>query len=303
MNVLTENTRAYLATLAMGLERDPISLDGWSCLHIPQLEASTATSVRYSRISLKAQFEAALQNDSGSVILCDDGDMIVVQKTAPSRAQTELAQRLIHLRDGASPKAERISIYDLKRDWRAVRWILRGKAAQGLEEEGLPPLSSLLGRQQEASPLTSEMEAFKDLFDSARQQRRIMTPLKVLVVEDDAITQRLATKILEDSTRLITAETAQEAIEMYLVHAPDMVFLDINLPDGSGLDVLQSLKACDPDAYIIMFSSQDKLEVIIDTLNAGASGFIAKPFHPARLRHYVNTRTLEAGQNMGMVMY
>jgi len=73
----------------------------------------------------------------------------------------------------------------------------------------------------------------------------------------------------------------------YMTYQPDVVFLDINLPDKNGYEVLQWIMRNDPGANVVMFSSNDHMDNITDALDAGASGFIGKPFIKKQLLDYI----------------
>ncbi|HOO51553.1 MAG TPA: response regulator [Alphaproteobacteria bacterium] len=105
----------------------------------------------------------------------------------------------------------------------------------------------------------------------------------VLLVEDDAFTQQLVKLAIKDEFEIISAETALQALAYYQRHLPDMVFLDIQLPDGNGINLLQKISAADANNYIVMLSSHTQKEKIIECQGFGAKGFIGKPFTRQRL--------------------
>ncbi len=65
---------------------------------------------------------------------------------------------------------------------------------------------------------------------------------------------------------------------MYLTYAPDIVFLDIELPDIEGHRLAQLLKAIDPNAYIVMVTANNYAEDVAKAIENGAKGFIVKPY-------------------------
>ena len=111
--------------------------------------------------------------------------------------------------------------------------------------------------------------------------------MRVLLIEDDPVTRWIVRKSLRHACRFATAPTASQAYAMFQSFQPDIVFLDINLPDQSGRAVLEWILRNDPGVRVIMFSSNDNLDNIAQTLEKGASGFIAKPFLKEELLHYV----------------
>ncbi len=93
-----------------------------------------------------------------------------------------------------------------------------------------------------------------------------------------------------ESYAMISAHNAQQAKRylIYLLYAPDVVFLDNGLPDASGFDVLKQILLCDPDAFVVIFSSDDYPENITKARNEGAVGFVGKPFRKEQLQEYIH---------------
>lgn len=132
-----------------------------------------------------------------------------------------------------------------------------------------------------------EISALQEVFAEAKKLRRARCPAHVLVVEDDALTRRVVINALGDSNAMITEENAQDAVASYLLHAPDVVLLDIGLPGKDGFSVLDQIMLLDQDAFIVMFSSHSDSITVNKALCAGAKGFISKPFKKEDLYNYV----------------
>ncbi|HEX7057174.1 MAG TPA: response regulator [Bacilli bacterium] len=108
---------------------------------------------------------------------------------------------------------------------------------------------------------------------------------KVLVV-DDATFMRMALKqILLESGFEIVGEAAngQEAVEMYRSLRPDIVTMDITMPDMDGIQALKEIKEIDPSAKIVICSAMGQQGMIIDAIQSGAKDFIVKPFQKDRV--------------------
>lgn len=116
---------------------------------------------------------------------------------------------------------------------------------------------------------------------AARRKRRD-EPL-VMVVEDDRFTAHYASNILSSEFDLIVCKDGEEAIEAYIESAPDIVFLDIHLPGLSGHEVLQTIYAADPKAFVVMLSVDTVRDNIIRASKMGARKFLKKPFTKERL--------------------
>jgi DNA-binding NtrC family response regulator len=105
-----------------------------------------------------------------------------------------------------------------------------------------------------------------------------MTRDKVLVVDDDRQNRWTLAEALRGWGYNVTeAETVCGAIAAFDAERPAAVLLDINLPDGSGLDVLGDIKRKTPEAVVIMVTGQVLAEDVITALRGGAYDFIAKP--------------------------
>ena len=132
--------------------------------------------------------------------------------------------------------------------------------------------------------------------EATARLRKARSPLHIMVVDDDPVTQRLVKGLLGARYRVTLCSTVQQAVAEYPGVMPDLVFLDIDLGDKqfSGLDVAYTLAMQDKNANIVMLTSNDKPETIAIAGRAGAYGFLAKPFGVSRLMHYVEE--CEAGK-------
>lgn len=74
------------------------------------------------------------------------------------------------------------------------------------------------------------------------------------------------------------AETGQIAIELYEKVKPDLVILDILMPDMNGLEALRRIREIDPDARVLMCTASEQSSHVQEALSLGAKGYIVKPF-------------------------
>lgn len=132
-----------------------------------------------------------------------------------------------------------------------------------------------------------EISMLTEIFMEAKKRRGARAPAHVLVVEDDPLTRRVVVGGLGSSYAMITEENARGAVSSYLLHAPDVVFLDIGLPDIDGFSVLDQIMTVDPDAFVVMFSSRDDAISVNKAMAAGAKGFVGKPFKKETLRDFI----------------
>lgn len=280
MRIQIENTDQMIHDLATTIRTDPPSVEAWQCQHINIAEHTPEGLPINQLASLAKQYQGSFKDCDADVIFCKDGDVLVISKTISNHDMHVLAIdicRVLNL-----PNHIEVTHYDLSTHWREVHTLLHKKVAS------LPiQLNALLDDAAEIHSF-GEIDALQEVFESVKQTRQGRNPMHILLVEDDKVTRRLVSNVFKEDFAVITAESAEDAITNYLLYAPDIVFLDINLPDTNGFSVLKQIIALDKDAYVIMFSGNSYLDNVTHALTQGASGFVAKPFKREKLTHYIH---------------
>src|SRR3990172_10270182 len=111
---------------------------------------------------------------------------------------------------------------------------------------------------------------------------------RVLVVEDEPnISDVIRRGLIFQKFEVDVAYSGAQALELAGDHMPDIVILDLMLPDMDGVDVCQRLRAAD-DVPIIMLTARDAVSDKVEGLEAGADDYITKPFHFAELLARIN---------------
>jgi two-component system, NtrC family, response regulator AtoC len=112
---------------------------------------------------------------------------------------------------------------------------------------------------------------------------------QVLVVDDDAATRQLLTRLLaHPSVEVHAVQTGQAALQRADEIGPDVVLLDLRLPDVDGVSVLGDLKSRHPETSVIMMTAFGQIEAAVEAMRKGATDFLEKPFsHPDKLRFSV----------------
>ncbi|CAM3711711.1 response regulator [Rheinheimera salexigens] len=115
-----------------------------------------------------------------------------------------------------------------------------------------------------------------------------MQQAKILLVDDIDYTRQLlrnnimslakSKTVAVDNFQFFNANSALSAMNIFSLQSPDIIFLDIELPDGSGLDLLAKIKRVKPDCFIVMVSANSTLENVQSSIKSGAATFIVKPF-------------------------
>lgn len=117
-----------------------------------------------------------------------------------------------------------------------------------------------------------------------------MTPTsKVLVVEDDMHIRRLLRTALERMKYVVAeAETARDALSLLEIEKPDVVLLDLGLPDRDGLEMIQLIKA-KSTATLIVVSAREAIDAKVAALDLGADDYLTKPFDTEELLARIRT--------------
>ncbi len=112
----------------------------------------------------------------------------------------------------------------------------------------------------------------------------------VLIVDDASFMRMMIKDILEKNDFEVTGEAkdGQEAVELYKEKSPDLVTMDITMPEMDGIAALKEIKAFDPNAKVIMCSAMGQQAMVIDAIQAGAKDFIVKPFQADRVLEAIN---------------
>lgn len=100
-----------------------------------------------------------------------------------------------------------------------------------------------------------------------------------LVLEDDSIALTFMQMVLKDSFSNISINTASSLAEAYKVldeFTPDIALVDLNLPDGSGVELLDRLRAYTPECFSIVMTAHEDEEYLFSALRAGAQGYLLK---------------------------
>lgn len=120
---------------------------------------------------------------------------------------------------------------------------------------------------------------------------------KILFVDDEPLIRWTLKEALRGwGYEPIEAQTAAEALELFVQTQPAAVLLDINLPDGSGLELLREFKQRKPQTVIIMISGAVLIENTIAALRGGADDFIGKPLNLPELEYALQARLENQGK-------
>ena len=140
------------------------------------------------------------------------------------------------------------------------------------------------------SKLTSN-SYFVRLNDSAPRRKPTQAPPTILVVEDDTVTATLITRILTANGYSVRHAPDRDGIVAGLKSSPDLVVLDVQMPDANGFDILNRIRQHPllKDMPVLMLTSLGALDDILKGLKLGANGYLTKPAKSKALLDAVKT--------------
>ena len=108
---------------------------------------------------------------------------------------------------------------------------------------------------------------------------------KIMLVDDAAFMRMMVKNALKEGgyDNFVEAQDGAEAVKKYDEESPDMVIMDITMPNMDGLEALKAIKGGDPNATVVMCSAMGQESMVIEAIKSGAKDFIVKPFKPERI--------------------
>jgi two-component system chemotaxis response regulator CheY len=122
-----------------------------------------------------------------------------------------------------------------------------------------------------------------------RDEEDCLKSLTIFVVDDSNLTSRKLSKMLEELGHRVVAvaPTGQQAVDSYLALKPDLVTMDITMPDMDGIEATRRILAMDKSALIIMITSHGQEQMVIEAIDAGAKGYVLKPVKKEKLGEHI----------------
>jgi two-component system chemotaxis response regulator CheY len=113
---------------------------------------------------------------------------------------------------------------------------------------------------------------------------------KVLIVDDAVVMRMMIRGILSKNGFEIVGEAQNglEAVDKYRALSPDLVTMDMVMPEMDGIAAVKQIIAQDPNAKIIMCTSMGQQALVVEAIQAGATSFITKPFQPPKILETIN---------------
>ena len=108
---------------------------------------------------------------------------------------------------------------------------------------------------------------------------------KIMLVDDAAFMRMMIKNTLNQNgyNDVVEAQDGAEAVKKYEEEKPDLVFMDITMPNMDGLQALKKIKEGDPGARVVMCTAMGQESMVVDAIKSGAKDFIVKPFNAERI--------------------
>ncbi|WP_186445876.1 response regulator [Paenibacillus cremeus] len=106
------------------------------------------------------------------------------------------------------------------------------------------------------------------------------------MIVDDAVFMRIMLRSLVQECEyeiIAEAENGMEAVSLYKKYCPDVIIMDITMPEMDGIEATKAILSIDPKAKVVMCSALGQHHIVLDAIKAGAKDFIVKPFDADRV--------------------
>ena len=109
--------------------------------------------------------------------------------------------------------------------------------------------------------------------------------LKILIADDSKTIRKIMRLQLEEMGHKVVAEAANghEAIEMYFEHSPELITMDIQMPDMNGMEAVEKIKKVDKKVKIIMITAHGQKDLVMGSIKKGVNDYILKPITAEKL--------------------
>ncbi len=282
MKIELYDAKPELRRLVQCVAKDPASWQKWFALHVGFKQKHDPTDLEVGEVI--NHLKLMLQSVDGSIYFVNDKDLFILCCNTTLEYVRDVGHQTQQTFSHLLAKETPIPAYALHASGQVFVSLVENKV-----DFSDINLQQRTGWNDDGTDAEfSEIMLMSENFEQILEERYTREKINVLLVEDDPMTRRIVSNSLKDQFSLITAADAHEALARYVSHAPDIVFLDIGLPNSDGYSVLRKLVECDPNAYVVMFSGNSYMENIVTAMESGAQGFIPKPFNKDRLFHYLD---------------
>ncbi len=228
----------------------------------------------------------AFSKDIMDIYICHDGDIFLNSDCFTAKH----VDKILKAFEALCPDVDFtgvVSITEIRVDWSRLRRVVNSKIENFKRHQ-----AEISRKNKEVLQHVNCEETLqtlnRDLINTISMRREAREQALVMVVEDDPFTQKLIHNTIDRANYdLEISSDGQGAVMMYVNKAPDILFLDIGLPDIDGHRVLEKLFEIDPNAFVVMFSGNGDKSNVLRAIELGAKGFVGKPFTKDKIIQYI----------------
>ncbi|MFZ4541324.1 MAG: response regulator [Rickettsiales bacterium] len=270
--------------LARALEALRAEPDATRCIYFSLAGKPTISGMREKIIESVQQHFPYL---SIKVYVCEDGDIFILAPVIPSKEGRKFILDIAaHARLPASDDWS--GFYEVSLQVNKLLVTVEKKLEKRRRESEATQKQWTMEQAERKRQIILNTNAPSHRLHDIAERRKSRSSPELMIIEDDAFSRRLVENVLQKQYPLTALDNADFALATYTNLAPNMLFLDINLPDVTGHELLERIIALDPDAYVIMLSGNSDQTNITQAMSKGAKGFIAKPFTRDKLFQYID---------------
>jgi two-component system chemotaxis response regulator CheY len=285
MIIVTENaTEILVKDLEAAFERN--STD--RCLFFPAHHF--LTSLHDCLNQTAPQIPSILEQDRIKLYLCDDGDAYLIAHALTRKRIYDLLEHLqSYIKTNTNPN-EIVRIFEMANEIHTLLLHAQEKydvILKKRDDQRRIAEEKLREQRDEQERAILNLKVTDTIKLQVQQKKIKRESFEIQIIDDDIFSCKMVDTLLGKLYDVSKAHNAWEAITHYIQNAPDVVFLDIDMPSANGHDILNKILEIDPDAYVIMLSGHSHQDNITRAMRIGAKGFIGKPFSREKIFSYI----------------
>lgn len=285
MLVITRHAEEKLAAYLGHIRDDTLAWRVIAFAHTGPPDDPANRNVRVNLVSNMVK-ESGMDEEAVRLFFFDDGSVTVMCRGAKREMLEHVRRGFLEMFPAIAAQAANLKLYDLSIDYSPFKEhceaLLRAVRVRDdeLRRKTVTPVKP--------RPILADITQARHAL-AGRAQRK---GLYVQLADDEPFTLKLVESIL-GGHKVMTSTDGVEAVETYLLNAPDILFLDINMPEMDGHAVLQRVLAFDPDAFVVMLTGDGTRDTVVRAVQNGARGFVTKPFTKDKLLKYLDIHQKE----------
>lgn len=280
MIVIDEHADSRLAETVEIFRLDP---SGSRCIYLSLMGKTLPTGFKEKVI---ASAGSRITDNDAQIYLCSDGDICIVSPVLPAKEGNrfilDIVEQLKIPADDSWVSYNDVAHLLPKLTTTVAQKLQKHRMAENEKRK----IAEQQRHERKRQSILNQTTIANIASISTRRANR-ETP-ELMIIEDDVFSSKLVENVLQKKFTMTSLKEATYALDTYARIAPDLLFLDINLPDVTGHELLERILAMDPNAYVVMLSGNADQKNITQAMAKGAKGFIAKPFTKEKLFQYLD---------------